>query len=298
MHLKLIRKSLGKLKKLLSISKTHLIKNNILFGFKDKNKSYSVVTQRYSDFALKAALNSKEFTIFRRHHDYIRMLEHSAKKEGEECFEIIYDQYKLSINEINKAIQPLEKIGNPKLHYISGLGRRVPCSALRYLKIALDLKKLKGENFGHVVEIGCGYGGQAIILDKIGEIKSYTFLDLWQVNLLIKRFIENSEFSAKYTISTIRNYDGRKSWDLVISNYAFSELGINLQKRYFNEIIANSDCGYMIMNTGKDEESSEDIHLSKTYLMKKIIGCVCNEEIPRTSYKNYLLSWDGKKKYS
>ena len=297
MYLKLIRKLLSKLKKFLSIIKTHLIKNNIFFGFKDKKKSYSVVTQKYADFALKAALNSKEFSIFRRHHDYIRMLEHAVKKEGEDCFDIIHHKYKLSIDDINKAIEPLEKIGNPKLHYISGLRRRVPCSALVYLKIALDLKKLKGENFGHVVEIGCGYGGQAIILDKIGEIKSYTFLDLWEVNLLIKRFIENSEFSAKYTISTIRNYDGRNSWDLVISNYAFSELSINLQKTYFNQIIANADCGYMIMNTGKDEESSKDIHLSKKYLMKNIVGCVCSEEIPTTSSKNYLLSWDGKKKY-
>ena len=80
--------------------------------------------------------------------------------------------------------------------------------------------------------------------------------------MVIKRFIENSQFSAKY-ISTIRNLNGRKSWDLVISNYAFSELAIDLQKLYFNEIISNSDNGYMIMNTGREEESSRNLHLSK-----------------------------------
>lgn len=295
MYLNLIKKPFSELKKILSLFKTYLIKNNILFGAKDKSKSYSVVTQKYADFALKAAIDSKEFSIFRRHHDYTRMLEHAAKKEGQACFEIIHNKYKLSINEINEAIEPLQTAGNPKLQYISGLGRRVSCTALRYLKIALDIKKLKGENLGHVVEIGCGYGGQAIILDKIGKIKSYTFLDLWQVNLLIKRFIENSQFSAKYTISTIRNLNGRKSWDLVISNYAFSELAIDLQKLYFNEILSNSDNGYMIMNTGREEESSRNLHLSKKYLLNKITGCVCTKEVPSTSNKNYLLSWNGKK---
>ena len=37
-----------------------------------------------------------------------------------------------------------------------------------------------------VIEIGCGYGGQALILSRVMEINSYTFLDLWQVNLLIR----------------------------------------------------------------------------------------------------------------
>lgn len=295
MDFKLIKKILIKAKKRLSIFKTFLIKNKFLFGIKEKNKSYSLVTQKYADFALKAALDSKEFSIFRRHHDYVRMLEHVSKKEGQAYFEIINQEYKLSIKEINEAIEPLQKVGNPRLHYVSGLQKRVSCTALRYLKVALDLRKLKGPNFGHVVEIGCGYGGQAIILDKIGKIKSYTFFDLWQVNFLIERFIENSEFSANYNISTIRNFNGKTSWDLVVSNYAFSELEINLQKKYYDKIITKSDYGYLIMNTGKVEKYSNNLHLSKKYLLNKIPGCFCSNELPSISEKNYLLTWKGKK---
>ena len=96
------------------------------------------------------------------------------------------------------------QIGSPKLLKLKSLSKKISTTGLRYLKVALEMKELFGTNIGNVVEIGCGYGGQAIILDQLLKVNSYTFYDLWQVNLLIKRFIELSSFNAKYSICTLK----------------------------------------------------------------------------------------------
>ena len=78
-------------------------------------------------------------------------------------------------DEIFQILTPLMKVGNPKLLRLKSLPYKISTTGLRYLKIALDIKKKTGSNIGNVVEIGCGYGGQAIILDQLIEIESYTF---------------------------------------------------------------------------------------------------------------------------
>ena len=193
----------------------------------------------YPELALKAALDPATFSVFRRHHKYTGILEHVSKKQGEQYLNIIREKYKLKNDEIFQILEPLMKVGNPKLLRLKGLSNKISTTGLRYLKIALDIKKITGDNIGNVVEIGCGFGGQAIILDQLLEIESYTFYDLWQVNLLIKRFIEDSNFSTKYTISTIRedSFNLRNSWDFCISNYAFSELPKATQEIYINKIL-------------------------------------------------------------
>ena len=162
------------------------------------------------------------------------------------------------------------------------------------MKTALEIKELSGKDkIDNIVEIGCGFGGQAVILDKVFQIKNYTFLDLWQVNLLIKRFIENTRFSSKYTISTLREYQKRiDSFDMVISNYAFSELPIQLQEKYFNEILSKSKNGYLTMNS-KEGGGTFDVKnsMSKADIKERIPNCKFSEEEPKSAKDNYLVTW-------
>ena len=179
-----------KIKLPFSILKTKLL----MFKTKsinDKKYKSSSDNGEYPELALKAALDPTTFSVFRRHHKYTSILEHVSRKEGEQYLNIIRGEYKMKDDEIFQILKPLMKVGNPKLLRIKGLSNKISTTGLRYLKIALDIKKITGSKIGNVVEIGCGYGGQAIILDQLLQIESYTFYDLWQVNLLIKRFIEN-----------------------------------------------------------------------------------------------------------
>lgn len=246
----------------------------------------------YPELALKAGLNARLFSAFRRHSKYIPILEHVSKIHAEKYLDIILTEYGFSVNQIIQTLSSLSYIGNPKLERVRGLPEPISTTALRYLKVALDIKALNGDELGHVVEIGCGYGGQALVLDKVAKIASYTFVDLWQVNMLIKRFIESSSFSSKYSLSTLRdNQKGRKSWDLVISNYAFSEFPKSLQEYCLSEIISNSKNGYMTMNSGLEGGFCGIKNMSKDEIKGAIPGAMFSEERPLTGSRNYIVAW-------
>ena len=281
-----------KIKLPFSIMKTKLLM------FKTKSINYkkyksSSDNGEYPELALKAALDPATFSVFRRHHKYTSILEHVSRKEGEQYLNIIREEYKMKDDEIFQILKPLMEVGNPKLLRIKGLSNKISTTGLRYLKIALDIKKITGSKIGNVVEIGCGYGGQAIILDQLLQIESYTFYDLWQVNLLIKRFIENSNFSSEYTISTIRedSLNCRNSWDFCISNYAFSELPKAIQEIYINKIINKTRKGFMLMNSGVSGKFGNVINFSQKELLNTIKNASIHDEIPLTYVDNYLLTW-------
>ena len=274
-----------------------ILKTKLLM-FKTKSINYkkyksSSDNGEYPELALKAALDPATFSVFRRHHKYTSILEHVSRKEGEQYLNIIREEYKMKDDEIFQILKPLMEVGNPKLLRIKGLSNKISTTGLRYLKIALDIKKITGSKIGNVVEIGCGYGGQAIILDQLLQIESYTFYDLWQVNLLIKRFIENSNFSSEYTISTIRedSLNCRNSWDFCISNYAFSELPKAIQEIYINKIINKTRKGFMLMNSGVSGKFGNVINFSQKELLNTIKNASIHDEIPLTYVDNYLLTW-------
>ena len=275
-----------------SILKTKLIMIKTK-SFKNKELKSSSDNGEYPELALKAALDPATFSVFRRHHKYTGILEHVSKKQGEQYLNIIREKYKLKNDEIFQILEPLMKVGNPKLLRLKGLSNKISTTGLRYLKIALDIKHLTGTNIGNIVEIGCGYGGQAIILDKLLEIESYTFFDLWQVNLLIKRFIENSNFGTKYSVSTIKedSYNLRNSWDFCISNYAFSELPKALQEIYINRILSKTRKGFMLMNSGVSGEFGDIKNYSQKELLNRLRNSHIQKEIPLSYVNNYLLTW-------
>ena len=275
-----------------SIIKTYLLQHGMLSSPTDPAFKSSSDNQSYPELCLQAALDVNKFSVFRRHYKYNQILEHVSKKQGEEYYKIIHEDHGLSADTVLELIEPLQILGRPRLLSIHGLPRPVSTTALRYLKVALDIRRLKGKNLGHVVEIGCGYGGQAIMLDKVASLKSYTFYDLWQVNLLIKRVIENSGFSCKYAICTLRDYScPRTSWDLAISNYAFSELPISLQSQYIDLVLSGSSAGYMTMNSGDHGKFGDIENMSKQVLVHSLPNPVLLDEIPLSMPGNYIITW-------
>jgi len=144
------------------------------------------------------------------------------------------------------------------------------------------------------VEIGCGFGGQAIILSRLASIQHYTFVDMWQVNLLIQRFIEESGFNIEYEIKTIRQSSTRHDNTLVISNYAFSEFDIQLQAMCLKKFILTSKHGYLTMNTGMNGmafNGQANRHITSEMLISLIASARQSSEIPQTNYANYVITW-------
>jgi hypothetical protein len=81
-------------------------------------------------------------------------------------------------------------------------------------------------------------------------------------------------------------------WDLVISNYAFSELPSDLQKIYVEKVLSKSDRGYLVMNSGMTNYSGRSGgKLTLEELRILLPEFQVFKEIPNTGPDNYVIVW-------
>lgn len=86
-----------------------------------------------------------------------------------------------------------------------------------------------------IVEIGVGYGGQCKIISDLYEFESYTLVDLPSCLPLAKKYLDHFEV-RNIICSTLDELDKKNQYDLVISNYAFSEITRGLQDDYIDKV--------------------------------------------------------------
>lgn len=238
---------------------------------------------------IKRILSSQKlFNNFKRNHIYNFVLEHVDKIQGEEYLKVLRNRndgfLKLSINSVLKS----DGIGNPrKYNYIEGF---FSPTTLRYVKVSSDLKLLFGSEIFSVAEIGCGYGGQTITSMILNKYHDYTLFDIHDVNLLIKKYLDHFIMDGSFIATTLNEYRGNNSFDLVISNYAFSELPYQLQIKYIEKVLVHSKRGYLTMNSGLYEDTlGNKIGLNK--LMEYLPNVELYTETPNTGVNNYIVVW-------
>lgn len=102
------------------------------------------------------------------------------------------------------------------------------------------MKKYKLNNVD-IIEIGGGYGGLCFFVHSIAplyeiNITSYTIFDLLEPSLLQEKYL-NALNIEKVKFCQIDNFNNLKNNSFLISNYAFSEINIELQSEYTEKII-------------------------------------------------------------
>lgn len=247
----------------------------------------------YVRFVQSAVLDYKKFKNFKRHPDYQAILEHVTEDEGEKYLDIIKNNSPELLNNINQ-FKDNDLVGGPITYDYPEIGNISP-STLRYIKVASDLKKYFGSDIGQkVAEIGVGYGGQLLINDKIFDIKSYYLFDLPPVLSLVSKYLESHILNCAYKLFTLNQYGGDESYDLVISNYAFSELPSQLQIKYIEKIISKSKRGYLTMNSGFENSAFTNNKLSFNDLKRLLPPFEMVSEYPITADNNYIIIWGHK----
>ena len=240
-------------------------------------------------------LNSqKSFRNFKQDPFYQNVLEHATKEGGQNYLKIILDQAPSFLHDYLDEIKQNDELGNPTKFTYDLVGSISP-TTLHYVKIASDLKILFGNNFGkNIAEIGVGYGGQALILDTLFNINKITLFDLFPVTKLVSKYLEHFVFKGSFEVSSL-NQAEKKDFDLVISNYAFSEVPKNVQLKYIEKVLANSKRGYLIMNSGGESDhfvkglNKNRLRLSE--LEALLPKFEIKDENPLTSPHNYLIVW-------
>ena len=237
--------------------------------------------QIYPQVCVQACNDDNAFNNFRRNPIYNEVLEHVSQYQG--------TQY---LQEISKDSNILSKIndfksnddyGNPRIYEYPNIGFFSP-TTLRYIKVLTDIKKyFHTINNLDICEIGVGYGGQCRIINTYYKPNTYCLVDLQCALSLTKKFLNNYIIETPIIYKTMDELDNKK-YDLVISNYAFTELTKSVQDIYLEKIILNSKMGYITYN-----EISSSYKLDE--LIKIIPKSKVYKEVPLTAPTNCIIMW-------
>jgi hypothetical protein len=203
-------------------------------------------TNSYRDMCRLAYEDENTFNTFKSNNVYNSILEHVSSEQGELYINYLEKNFPEYVDNID-IFKLNDKYGGTKKSYYDRIGNISP-STLRYIKVLSDLRDLIGDlNGKKIVEIGVGYGGQSFILNKFFNIKEYSLIDLDEVLLLSEKYLNKLDVKSRLIkIEDIDSID--EEFDLVISNYAYSELNKKLQDLYWDKIIKNSKNGYFTLN--------------------------------------------------
>ena len=263
-------------------------------------KSISELSE-YPKFCEIAAKEDVIFQDFKRNPKYQYVLEHLDLNQGLDYLAVITRSYPFILNKIEK-FRENDRLGNPLTYYYGSLYGNLSPSTLRYMKVAGELVDLFGDlSNKKIIEIGGGYGGQCKIISDLTGFNSYTLIDLPECCLLAEKYLKTLNVNNTYFISS-RNLPTspdrcrpkEKLYDLVISNYAFSEITSDEQIEYIDKIINKSKSGYITCNFTSDFFYLTSLSLEEILSLITIPGRkiqVLPEE-PNSFPGNTLIIWD------
>lgn len=170
-----------------------------------------------------------------------------------------------------------DSIGDPNIFDIDGIS--ISPGTLRYLRVLHDIIELDPTS---ILEIGGGYGGQALVTKLYNNNIDYSIIDIPEVKNLQKSYLNVLLPNNNITLISSDSIDISKEYDLIISDYCISEFdkeGVD----FYIEIAKKCKTGYFTINsTGEIRE----------YLINKLKevfnSVVLKEEYPLTStHLNY-----------
>lgn len=235
-----------------------------------------------------------KFESFKRDPRYNEILEHVSFHQGEAYLNILRARND-GVFQMVKASKILERdnVGMPFKFKYPGEESLLSPTTLRYVKVASDLRKLFGSCSGTTIEIGCGYGGQCVVSDHVLEYSHYLLVDLLPVCNLIELYLESQLLRNSYKTLSL-NKVRHQNFDLVVSNYAFSEMPRVLQSAFIEKILLRSSRGYLTMNSGYGSGVRADRYQLEE--LKIILpGCEVFKELPQTNPNNYIIAWGHSK---
>lgn len=258
--------------------------------FSTTQKSDSDSTS-YTDFVSSAIHNNKKFDKFRTAYSYRMILEHVDFKLGYKYLRrLTPSTIEFYVN--NPTLLNLSKVGSPRVYYYSSLGWISP-TVIRYLYVNQTFLNLFNNiNIEKIGEIGIGFGGQFAVTSKSVQLNEYALYDLPVVLALAQKTLHEAKLlSGSFKPQTIDPVI-QDSFDLIISNYAFSELPASVQQDYIAKIIKNTRCGYLTMNSGRTDITGRSSgKMSLLEIMEAIPRCEILEEDPKTGPDNYIIVW-------
>jgi putative sugar O-methyltransferase len=241
--------------------------------------------QAYPQVCLQASNDYRAFNNFRRNSIYNQILEHVSEEQGQEYLDLISKDPDV-LNTIDR-FKSNDDYGNPRMYEYPPIGM-ISATTLRYIKVLVDLK-INFETLDNLnlCEIGVGYGGQCRIINAYFKPATYCLVDIQPALALAQRFLDNYTLHSILTYKTM-NELGLGDYDLVISNYAFTELPRTVQDVYLSKVILRSRRGYINYNEITPVEFNS---YKASELVRIIPGSTIIKEEPLSHPKNCIIVW-------
>jgi predicted O-methyltransferase YrrM len=203
-------------------------------------------TRAFPARAAAAAQDDALFASFKRDPEFRVVIENLTCEHGRHYLDTALRQTPWLAGQLDR-FRENDRIGSPQVCDYGDLGSFSP-TTLRYVKVLSDLSRLFGSLEGaRIVEIGGGYGGQCHVISAAARPGSYTLVDLEPVLMLQRRYLKELGV-PEVRFATADELEPARDYDLVISNYAFSECTRPVQQRYIEQILARSARGYITCN--------------------------------------------------
>ncbi len=212
----------------------------------DGRRSSLTDTRKYRAFCRLASRDDAIFASFRAARIYVDMVENAKREDGEQSLASLlarHPGYSAWFEEFRRN----DSVGGPRTEHFEGFGHWSP-TTLRYVKILGDLESMFGDLGGmHIVEIGAGYGGQCRLILARFPSASYSILDLPEPGALAARYLAQLGQRGVAVNPPAEELRARPI-DLLISNYALSEIRRSVQQGYLEQVVARGRRGYMLWN--------------------------------------------------
>ena len=248
----------------------------------------------YHNLVWRLVTDTNAQAVFRRDPTYLGILGVS-EYHGREYFAQLDDK---TILDLFFASEAADLVGGALTYDFQG--HQLSPNTARYAKVLQDLVRLfpAFPAFRSIVEIGVGFGGQArlvsaYIKERSALLQSYDLIDILPVCFLAQSYLDhfNMGFACRYLTKSQIPFGNE--WDLVISNYAFSEFDEDLEREYLHKVLLKARCGYLTMNSGLSNSGQwQDIGqscISVEELLKELPNAVLLQEKPVVFHSNYVI---------
>jgi hypothetical protein len=240
---------------------------------------------RYPQVCLDAAASISTFRHFRRIRDYTAILEHVTPEQGSAYLEEVAHRPELLAALPRFARN--DEAGNPRLHDYPPHGLLSP-TTLRYVKVLSDLLDRFGRLDGlSICEIGVGYGGQCRVIGEWSRPAEYCLVDLRPALGLAERFLDQFVLPMAIDLRTLNTLRPR-DWDMVISNYAITEMPRAVQDAYMERVVSRARRGYITFNR-INPPGFRSLEVSD--FLRAIPGAEVSDERPLTHPGNVVITW-------
>jgi hypothetical protein len=206
-------------------------------------------------------INETTIHTFKQQREVIGIIENVNKTFGDLYLQNIH-KYPEHTQIDWSRVKQLNDIGSPQMETFEINNQEIQLSptTLRYVQYSLDILTYmtnKQMNNTDVVEVGGGYGFQAVLLYELARyfsinINSYTIVDLPEANNMQNQYIKACQTNVPFKTIVCYNVNDDtfqpSNNSFFISNYALGEFTRELQDFYVETIVKKMAHGYICWN--------------------------------------------------